>query len=322
MDLITHLRTFAVAANFGGFSEAARALGIAPSVAAKRISQLEDELGTKLFERTTRKVALTEAGEKLYARVPRLLTEFDDLLGGVERDEGKLEGHLRVMAPATLSRNYLAQAFSAFLLKHPRITLEVSTVDSSADPAERGFDISISGRGTTFEGAIDLPLAPVQLLLCASPGYLKKNKTPEHPRDLIDHACLVFAGTGASWVFHGSTGVHSVDVQPRLVADDNVTILDSCRAGVGIGLLPEYIARDSLQTGDLRLLLQEYSVRDNWFKAYVPRRRMEIARVKELLAWLQLHFEHGSYSHSFKAEQHGRPKKARTQRQTRPASAS
>lgn len=290
MDVITHVRTFAAVVRCGSFSEAARELGVVPSLVAKRIAQLERQLHTRLFERTTRALRLTEAGEKFHARAEQVVTDFEDLVGEVERDEGKLEGHLRVMAPTTLTLRALGPVFNAFLAQHPRITLELVLVDRSANPAEGGFDIAISGRLASYEGVVDLPLQPVHPVLCAAPAYLADHPEPVHPRDLADHACLVFSATGTDWRFHSPRGTVSVDVRPRLLADDNLTLLDAARRGLGVALLPTYIAQEALVRGELVAVLPRFVPQENWFKAYVPRRRLRVARVEALIQWLQAHW--------------------------------
>lgn len=286
MDLITHVRTFVAVVKFGTFTDAARGLDVVPSVVARRIGQLEQELNARLFERNTRSVALTEAGEKFYVRAADLITEFDELLTSVERDAGKLEGHLRVMAPTTLGTHELAPVFCAFLARHPRITMEVALVDRSANPAESGFDIAISGRLASYEGVVDVPLQPVNSVLCASPGYVEASKSLAHPRDLVAHSCLVFAPIGVTWQFQSSRGVVSVDVPPRIQADDNLTLLQAAKSGLGIALLPRYISASALKSGALVPVLPEYSPQESWFKAYVPRRRINLARVKTFLDWM------------------------------------
>lgn len=287
MDVATHIRTFTAVVRCGGFSEAARQLGVVPSVVAKRVAQLERELQTRLFERTTRKVTLTEAGERFHARASGVVAEFEDLLHSVRRDEGKPEGHLRVMAPTTLTVRQLGSVFADFLLAHPRITMELALVDRSANPAESGFDLAISGRPASYEGVVDVPLCPIRPLLCVAPDYSKACPPPVHPRDLADHACLAFSATGTTWTFQSSRGVLSVDVKPRLLADDNLTLLHAATAGLGIALLPSYVAAEALRSGALEAVLPKYAPQENWFKAYVPKRKMGVGRVKALLLFLQ-----------------------------------
>lgn len=286
MDLTTHLKTFVTVANCKGFSGAARQLGVVPSVVAKRISQLEAHVGARLFNRTTRTIALTEAGEKLLAGAGVLMTGFDHLIESVGRDESKLEGHIRVMAPTTLTLDYLGGVFTAFLQQHEGITLEIALVDHSANPAEQGFDLAISGRSASYEGVVDIPLCPVHVILCAAPAYLKSRGMPQHPRDLSEHACLAFKPAGTNWPFQSGRGVINVDVRPRLVADDNRTLLHAALAGLGIAPLPAYVAHQALASGALETVLAKFPPQENWFKGYVPKRRQHVARIEALVGWL------------------------------------
>ena len=128
MDILTNLRTFVTVARTGGFSPAARQLHVVPSVVAKRIAQLEQTMQARLFERSTRVVELTEAGRRLQARAAGLVSELDDVVQSVRRDEGALDGHLKVMAPTTLTLLCLGSLLDAFLAQHPRLTLEITPV--------------------------------------------------------------------------------------------------------------------------------------------------------------------------------------------------
>jgi DNA-binding transcriptional LysR family regulator len=286
MDITTHMQTFVEVVHHGGFSEAARHLGVVPSVVARRIAQLELELQARLFERTTRKITLTEAGERLHARAAGVVTQFQELLQEVRRDDGKPEGRLRVMAPTTLAMEQLGSVFCAFLAAHPRITMELSLFNGSANPSESGFDLSISGRAASYENVVDVPLCPIRSSLCASPAYVQAHGEPQHPRDLSKHACLVFTASNG-WSFHSSRGKLTVDVPPRLLADDNRTLQQAALQGLGIALLPAYLASAEIASGRLRTLLPKFTPEERWFKAFVPRRKLGLARVQALLQFLQ-----------------------------------
>jgi DNA-binding transcriptional LysR family regulator len=287
MDYVSHIQTFLAVARGGSFSEAARELGVVPSLVAKRIGGLEQQLGARLFDRTTRKVVLTEAGERFRGRAAELLLGLEELMSAVARDDGKLEGHIRLMAPTTLGIQRLGPLLNRFLATHPRITLEVALVDRSTNPTEAGFDLAISGRLASYDGVVDLPLWPVVPTLCATPAYLAGAPPIEHPRDLAAHPCLVFAATGADWRFQSPRGVISVDVSARLLADDNMTLLDAALQGLGVAILPGYVAQPHLASGRLALVLGRFPPQENGFKAYVPRRRLKTARIQALLAWLK-----------------------------------
>lgn len=286
MDAFVNIKTFVLVARLQGFTHAARQLDVVPSVVAKRIAQLEKSLGAKLFERTTRSVKLTEAGEKLYARAGDLVNSFDDLLESVDRDESKLVGHIRVAAPTTLTLAHLGQVFTDFLIQQNGVTMDIVLQDDSVNPAERGFDLAISGRTASYEGVIDTPLCPINAVLCAAPRYLERRGRPTHPAELSGHDCLVFRPSGLNWEFSGSRGVIHIEVAPRLVADDNMTLLRAATAGLGIVLLPRYIAGEALASGALVKLLDEFAPAETWFKMYVPRRKRDVARIRALVDFL------------------------------------
>jgi DNA-binding transcriptional LysR family regulator len=291
MDILQNLRAFLASARHGSFSEAARQLHVVPSVVAKRVSDLERTTGTRLFNRSTRQVVLTEAGQKFQSRASGLVAEFDEVIRDLQRDEGRLEGHIRLKSPTTLTVLYLADLLSAFQREHERITMEVLLVDRSVNPIEEGFDMVITGLSESYDGVMDVPLCPIEQIVCAAPAYLAEKSHPEHPRDLADHDCLIFKPKGPSWQFESNGGPISVEVPQKLIANDNYMLFASACAGNGIAILPTYVARRALQEGTLVLLLQDYPVRATWLKALIPRRRQNLAHIVALRDWLSLHLE-------------------------------
>jgi DNA-binding transcriptional LysR family regulator len=288
MDMVANLRAFLAVARYGGFSQAARQLNLVPSVAAKRVSQLEHAVGTRLFERSTRKVDLTEAGELFQVRARSLIADFDEALSGLKRSGDRLEGRILMMVPTTLHMLVLSDALSAFLLQHPHITMELALVDRSVNPAEEGFDLAISGHAaSSYEGVIDVPLHPFEQVLCAAPQYLQRRGTPVHPHDLEDHDGLFFKPLGTAWRFESDQGQLSVEAQPRLVANDNITLRAAALAGNGIAMLPRYVAGAAIKQGRLVELLTDFRLPRAWFRAHVTQRRAKLARIATLLEWLK-----------------------------------
>jgi DNA-binding transcriptional LysR family regulator len=254
------------------------------------VSQLEHELETQLFERSTRRVALTEAGQKFQGRARALVGEIDDAIRSLKRDESRLEGHIGLLAPTTLTTLLLADVLGRFLREHAHITLEVALVDRSVNPAEEGFDLAISGHSaSSYEGVLDLPLHPLEQVLCAAPAYLAQHGTPSHPRDLADHDGLFFKPLGTAWAFETERGQISVQGNPRLLASDNVTLRAAAEAGNGITVLPRYVADAALAAGKLVPLLAGYAVPRAWFRAYVARHRAKLPRIVSLIDWLTTH---------------------------------
>lgn len=288
MDMVANLRAFLAVARYGSFSAAARQLNLVPSVAAKRVTQLEHTVGARLFERSTRKVALTEAGEKFQVRARSLITELDDTLTGLKRSADRLEGRILMMVPTTLHMLVLSDALSRFLREHEHITLELALVNRSVNPAEEGFDLAITGHAAnSYEGVLDVPLHPNEQVLCASPDYLARRGTPVRPHDLADHDGLFFKPAGTAWRFESEQGQLAVDVRPRLIADDTLTLRAAALAGNGVAMMPRYVALESLQSGRLVALLPDFPLPPAWFRAHVTQHRARLARIQRLLEWLK-----------------------------------
>jgi DNA-binding transcriptional LysR family regulator len=192
------------------------------------------------------------------------------------------------MVPTTLNALVLSEALNGFLREHEHITMELALVDRSVNPAEEGFDLAISGHAaSSYEGVIDVPLYPFEQVLCASPQYLARRGTPLRPHDLEDHDGLFFKPLGTAWRFDSEQGQFSVEVRPRLIANDNVTLRAAALADNGIAMLPRYVAGEAIRSGQLVELLQEFALPRSWFRAHVTQHRAKLARISALLEWLK-----------------------------------
>lgn len=283
MDTLTNLRTFLQVATHTGFSAAAREMGVATSVVTKRIDQLEHRMGTRLFTRTTRAVALTDDGQNWLGRVKALLADADDVLSAVDPERGVLHGPIRIKLPTTLGVMYLADIVANFQQQHPHTTVEVMLTDRGLNPVEEGFDIAIAAFGTSYKDVIDIPLCSLNRTLCASPRYLAGKPPCLHPRDLQAHSTLCFQPTGPHWAFDGSDGPVQVTITPRLSANEGQVLLASAVAGNGIALLSEYLALPALQAGLLVPVMENFKPVDIWLKALAPINRLHVSRVAALL---------------------------------------
>lgn len=286
MDMMSNLKAFAATARTGSFSRAAREIGVATSVATKRVGQLESALRTPLFTRTTRLVTLTDAGRHHLPRVRALIAEYDATLAAMTARPGRLAGHLRIKAPTTLGELYIGPILAAFQNRHPAVSLEIVLIDGPVNPVESGFDMAIGAFTPTFGGVVDFPLRPLRRMLCAAPAYLAAHGAPRHPRDLLGHACLDFAPSGRVWTFTGPEGPVSVEVMPRLAANDGKVLLAAALAGNGIALLGHYLAGPALAEGRLVRVLAEYALPELLIKAVVPETKVHTETMRALLAWL------------------------------------
>lgn len=286
MDTLLNIRAFVSTARSGSFSAAARDARVSPSVITKRISQLEHQMGATVFLRSTRAVKLTEAGAALLPRCLRLLADFDDTLQSARRS-GRIEGRLRIKAPSTVTSLLLGGLFSEFAVANPGIVIELVLLDRSVNPIEESFDLAVSARPATYPNVTDVPLSAYPCLLCASPTYLAEAPPITHPRDLVDHGALTSVLYGTTWRFDSASGEIAVEVRPRLSANDGRVLLEAARRGVGLAILPHFVARDALVSGELVEVLPAFPPSTLWLKALVPVKRIADPSVAALLAFLQ-----------------------------------
>jgi DNA-binding transcriptional LysR family regulator len=283
VDTILNMKAFLATARSGSFSEAARQLSVAPSVVSKRVNQLEWQLRSRLLERTTRRVRLTEVGEQYLPTIRGIITEYDDLVAGMLRAPGELEGHIRVKSPAAITHLHLGKVFTAFQQANPRVTLDVVLMDRSVNPIEEGFDVVLGLLPASFENVVEEALLPYPRVACASPSYLQQRGNPQHPRDLANHDCLVFQPAGANWTFQSRRGPISVPVRPKFSSNDIHVLVSAAEDGSGIAVLSKLIAKESIRSGKLVPILAEFPLPDHWLKAFIPQSRVGLARVQALL---------------------------------------
>src|SRR5690606_8122277 len=258
MDTILNMKAFLATARSGSFSEAARQLSVAPSVVSKRVNQLEWQLRSRLLERTTRRVRLTEVGEQYLPTIRGIITEYDDLVRGSLRAPGELEGHIRVKSPAAITNLHLGRVYTEFQRAHPRVTLEIVLIDRSVNPIEEGFDVVLGLLPASFENVVEEALLPYPRVAVASPKYLKERGEPKHPRDLAGHDCLVFQPAGATWTFQSKRGPISVQVRPKFSSNDIQIIVDAAKDGSGIAVLSKLISKQARREGSLVPVMPDY----------------------------------------------------------------
>jgi DNA-binding transcriptional LysR family regulator len=287
MDTLLNIKAFLATARAGSFSAAARQLGVAPSVVVKRINRLEDQMRAQLFTRSTRKLALTDIGERYFPRYQTLVGEVEDAINGAARSPERIEGHLRIKCPTTLTIQNFGEIINDFQAAHPGVSVEIVLIDRSVNPVEEDFDIAIGAMPASYANVIDEPLSPYPRVLCAAPAYLEGRGEPNHPIDLIGHDCLVFQTTGSTWSFESPRGLINVDVRSRFSANDSQILMAAACRGLGITMIARYIARPAIERGELKTLLPEFPVPELWLKALVPTNKIRKAAVQNLLHWIK-----------------------------------
>ncbi|MDR2335494.1 LysR family transcriptional regulator [Diaphorobacter ruginosibacter] len=238
MPNLRALETFVKALEGGSIASAARHLGITPAAASQNIARLERELGTRLITRTTRSMALTEAGERYLARVAPVLAELEKAQSDLSLIHGELQGRLRIACMTAFGRHMIAPLMPAFAERHPRIELELQFTDRHIDVLKEDVDVSVRYRNALEPGMSVRQLAAVPRVLCASPEYLRRHGTPQTAQDLLAHSCLLYRldrdGRFMRWPFVRDGKKIEPQMRVAAVGNDIDGLVEYAVAGGGI----------------------------------------------------------------------------------------
>ncbi len=288
MDANSDLRVFVRAVDRGSFSAAAKDLGVTPSAVSKLVSRLEDRLGARLLERSTRRLALTPEGEMFFARAKRIVADIEEAEEEVTRIRGAARGRLHINSGTAFGLHQLAPALAGFLARYPEIDLELSITDRLVDLIEEQADIAVRSGHIPKGPFVQRKIADLQRVICAAPAYLAHRGTPKIAADLKEHDCIVVAGPGLNrWPFETRGGVDVVDVRPRVTTDDAEAALRLAVEGAGIVRLSDVIVGGPLRHGELVALLTDvHHVESFPLAAIYPAGRQRLPRVAVFIEFL------------------------------------
>lgn len=289
MDMLLKLKAFIATADAGSFSEAARHLHASPSVIMKRVDELEWNFKATLFERSTRRLTLTDTGHGYLTHARQLMRSYNDMVSGAILSPGSIEGPIRIKVPGVFMRQGLGAVFTSFRVQYPQVQLDLVASDRGGNPALDGFDIAVGMDQMAYPDVVEQVIRPFPRLLCAAPSYLASHEPPLHPRDLIQHPCLTFAIAGSIWGFNSPEGRIEVDVRPVLITNDSSYLCTAACDGQGIVQLALPFVADALQAGQLEPVLESFPLVARWVKIMVPAARLELTRVKLLFDRMALH---------------------------------
>lgn len=287
MDIVLAIRAFIETVETGGFSSAARRLGVAPSVVMKRVNHLEHVTKSTLLHRSTREVRLTEAGLRSLDSLRRVVRDVDTVLDVLRRADEAPMGRLRIGTPPALTAMHLAAVFSEFARSQPRIDVDVVLIDHPTNPVEHGFDFVIGAFSETYDGVTDTPLFPLRRMVCGTPSYFDRVGRPKHPKDLFAHNCLMLSPSGTNWEFRGKRGLFRIPVNSSFSANDARVLCAAALAGHGVALLPSYVAIPAIRSGQLEQVLTDFTAIGTWFKTFVPNRVADSRAVVALLDFVR-----------------------------------
>lgn len=253
---IEHLKLFVRVASTQTISQAGQALNLSPAVASAHLGKLEEDLGVRLFHRTTRKVSLTQEGEAFLPYAEEVLTSVEMARAAMGSGNTDPKGTLRVTAPASFGRMHLVPALKDFLARYPQISLDLRLSDSIVDLVEGGFDIAIRNAELKDSSLIARRLAPDRRIICAAPAYLREHGEPRSPGDLSQHACINLIGM-ESWTFATPAGPISIRTTGPLRTDNGEAMRDACTSGLGIAISSTWSVYQHLTRGDLIQVLPD-----------------------------------------------------------------
>ena len=284
-ELGSYLDAFVAAADEGSFSAAARRLGLTPAAVSKSVAQLEVRLGVRLFQRSTRRLAPTTDGERLYGQVRRPWNEIGEALTDLRQGAGKPAGTLKVALAHTVGREYFLPMMDGFLRRYPDVVPDLHFDNRQVDLIAEGFDVAIGGGIELTDALIARELARVRIVLVASKAYLKAHRTPAHPADLARHRGLLrrslATGRLVPWALKDKAGQEVVaSVRPVMVLDDPEAMARAAAGGMGIAMLPLPHALPLLHGGALVRVLPDWHAEALPLAIYYTSRKLVPAKVR------------------------------------------
>lgn len=292
MERLTALNVFRVVCELGSFSGAARKLRLSNAAVSKNVRELEEDLGARLLERTTRRVRMTEAGEAYLRRASAILDELH-ALDAETKDRGRIaRGTLRVAAPMSLGITQLAPVVGAFLAEYPELCVELEMNDRYVDLVGEGFDVALRGGTLSDSSLVARRLGAIERVLCASPAYLREHGRPRRPQDLARHRCLVYtlARAPSRWTLIRQSRRVRVEIQGPLSVNSSLALVGAASAGAGIALVPRVVARGALTSKQLEPVLPNWSAEPQALFALYPRHHQISQRVRLFIDFLAARF--------------------------------
>jgi DNA-binding transcriptional LysR family regulator len=297
-DTLTAMAAFVAAVNAGSFSGAATKLGMTPSGVSKLVARLEERLNGRLFNRSTRRMKLTDLGALYFERARRILEDLDALETVMEERDDVPRGVLRVTAPVVLGHVRVLPVAVAFRKAFPEVRVDLLLVDRVVDLIEERIDLAIRMTATPPQASVAKKLGDDVRCLCASPDYFTRRGRPALPRDLTDHDCLAFYlgastdGPTVPWILRSESGKPlAFRTQGPMQINNTLSLRDAALAGLGIADLPRYLVGADLDAGRLQTVLDEFIVVERAVYAVYAPGRPTPAKVREFVKVLADHFD-------------------------------
>lgn len=297
MDQFKQISTFVDVAAKGSLSAAARAEGIAPAMIGRRLDALEERLGVKLLQRTTRKIALTNEGASFLEDCQRILAELQDAEASVSDRSARATGHLAISAPAGFGRQHVAPLMPSFLAEHQDVTLTLNLNDRVVDLIGEGIDVAIRIAALSDSSLIGVKLADNKRVVVASPTYVKRHGMPAALDDLAKHNCLAMSSEGSQrgWTFRQNGKNVTLKVSGNMVCNDGAVLHDWALSGKGLAWRSMWEVGSEIEAGTLVTVLDEFAAPGNDIYAVFAQRRHLPLRIRALVDFLRRAYAQADY---------------------------
>ena len=287
MDRLTAMQVFVEVASSGSFSATADKLDMSRAMVTRYVAELEQWLGARLLQRTTRSVTLTDAGESCLRRSQQMLALMDNVEEETSTHDATLRGQLRITCSMSLAYAQMATAVVEFLRQYPQLKIDLNASEGALNLVEARIDLAIRISAEPDPTLIGRVLAPCTSVLVASPGYLRAQGAPKLPTDLPAHRCMSYANFGKSvWKFSRGDAHCQVSVGSHFSANEATVLLQAALAGGGIALQPTYLANPHLRDGSLQAVLPDWQLPDMAIYALYPSRKHLSPAVRAFLDFL------------------------------------
>ena len=292
MDRLQSIRVFQQVVDDGSFAAAARKFDMSAAVVTRLVGDLEEHLGVRLLQRTTRRLALTDAGEAYLARVRHILNDIDEAHAAAQAHAQEMSGVIRILTPPIFGVHILGPLVAEFGQRYPKVILDIH-VESTQVPSIEDYDLTLLGASDTFDAnIIARPIASSDGVLCASPDYLQKNGTPKHPEDLAQHRCLrmkLSANRHRIWRLinpEENRRELEVTIEPAMLVNHTDTLIRACVDGAGISSQSIDLVANHLHSGELQRVLSPWITGTNTLYAALPSRKFIPKRTSTFLEFM------------------------------------
>lgn len=288
MDKLRALTTFVAIADAGSLTGAARALGSSLPAVVRLLAGLEHELGARLFHRTTRRIALTEAGRRYLERCRSLLTLLEEADRELVAEQTEPSGKLRVTAPVFFGTRHVAPVVAAFVRRYPAVSVEVQLFDRVVDLVEEGIDVGVRIGALADSSLVARPAGSMRRLVVAAPSYLAARGTPRHPSELSGHNCITMSRPGrSSWPFLVNGKLREVPVSGNFSINEVAAAVDACASGLGVGAFLAYQVAGLVASGALRVLLEPFETAPRPIHVVYPDARLLPLRTRRFIDFVR-----------------------------------